>query len=377
MTQEKATRTQLLSPRIRFSPYFEGTERAGAIRYISYNRYHWPIDYGNDPDEEYRAVTERVALIDVACERPVEIRGPDALRFTDYLCTRDLSKIGPDQARHTAVCEGDGTVICEAMVLRLEDDVMWVFNGPTDFDLWAQGIALHTDYDVTIDVTYVAPIGLQGPRSHDIMRKLAPEAADMRFFRWAKVPLASVDSVVVRSGWTGEFGYEICPIDASRAMAVWDLLEAEGAEHDLMITKMTGPQFERGVTDMTYGWNLRLNPFEARLGRVVDLDAGPFVGQDALRRIHQEGVHRKTVGLMLNAESLPAMEEFWPVTADEDRVGRVLQATRSHVFDRWIAKAVVDASIEVGQRVTIHHPDGDANGEVVPIPFPDSGTAKA
>ena len=378
MTQEQLTRTQVLGPRYVFSPYFEATEQAGAVHYIPYNRVHWPVDFGNDPDEQYRAVTERVGLMDVACERPVEIRGPDALSFTNYLCTRDLSSIRPDQARHTAICEDDGTLYCEAMVLRLEDDAMWVFNGPSDFDIWARAIAAHTDYDITaITVTRAAPIGLQGPRSYDIMKRVAPEAADMRFFRWVKVPIAGVDTVVVRSGWSGEYGFELCPVDASRAMAVWNALVEEGEQYGLMITSMTGPRYERGVTDTTHGWNLGLNPYEARLGRVVDLNAVPFMGRDALKRIRDEGPGRKSVGLFLDVEALPRMESNWPVNCEGKSVGVLLDYTYSRMFGRYIARALVDASIEAGQTITIHHPDGAADGEVTTIPFPASGTAKA
>ena len=380
MPQVNPDRTQLLGNRYVFAPYFEATERAGADRYIAYNRVHWPVNYaGNDPDEQYRAVTERVALMDVTCERPVEIRGPDALSFTDYLCTRDLSSIQPDQARHTAVCEPDGTLYCEAMVLKLEDDAMWVFNGPSDFDIWARAIAAHTDYDITeILVTRVAPIGLQGPRSYDIMKKVAPKAADMRFFRWVRVPIAGVDTVVVRSGWSGSYGFELCPVNESEAMTVWDALVEEGEQHGLMITSMTGPRYERGVTDTTHGWNLGLNPYECRLGRVVNLNAGPFIGKEALQRIHDEGPRRKSVGLMLpGVGELPRMEAFWPVTSDGEDSGLLLDAQYSRVFGHMIARALVPASVEVGQSLTIHHPDGDATGEVVPIPFPGSGTAKA
>jgi aminomethyltransferase len=264
------------------------------------------------------------------------------------------------------------------MVLQLEDDVMWVYNGPSDFDIWARAIAAHTDYDITvITVTRVAPIGLQGPRSYDIMKKVAPEAADMRFFRWVRLPIAGVDTVVVRSGWSGEYGFELCPVNASEAMGVWDALVEEGEQHGLMISSMTGPRYERGVTDTTHGWNLGLNPYETRLGRVVNLDAGPFVGKEALKRIHDEGPTRKSVGLFLDVESLPRMEANWPVTSEGEQAGMLLDYTYSRMFGRYIARALVSASVEVGQTITIHHPGGDADGEVTVIPFPDSGTAKA
>ena len=160
-------------------------------------------------------------------------------------------------------------------------------------------------------------------------------------------------------------------------MAVWNALVEEGEQYGLMITSMTGPRYERGVTDTTHGWNLGLNPYETRLGRVVDLDAVPFMGRDALKRIRDEGPGRKSVGLFLDVEALPRMESNWPVNCEGKSVGVLLDYTYSRMFGRYIARALVDASIEVGQTITIHHPDGAADGEVTTIPFPASGTAKA
>ena len=309
---------------------------------------------------------------------PSRFAGPTPSPSPTTFARATCPTIGPDQARHTAVCEPDGTLYCEAMVLKLEDDVMWVFNGPSDFDIWARAIAAHTDYDITeILVTRVAPIGLQGPRSYDIMKAVAPEAADIRFFRWVRVPIAGVDTVVVRSGWSGEYGFELCPINASEAMGVWNALVDEGEQHGLMNHQHDRPPLRTRRDRHHARLEPRPDPYEARLGRVVNLNAGPFVGKEALQRIHDEGPSRKSVGLFLDVESLPRMEANWPVTSEGRSAGVLLDYTYSRMFGRHIARALVDASIEVGQTITIHHPDGEASAEVTTIPFPDSGTAKA
>jgi aminomethyltransferase len=202
-------RTQRLRPNIAKSPYFPATERAGALIYEPYNNTYWPRDYGRDHADEFQAISERAVLIDVGCERTVELQGPDALRFADYLCTRNLQTMKPDRARHTVVCEPTGTIYCEAIVLRLAEDTVWIGHGPVDFVHWTRAIAAFTDFDVEIRQTEVFPLAVQGPRAYEIMQELAPEAADLKFFQWVNSTVAGVGAIIVRSGYTGAVGFEI------------------------------------------------------------------------------------------------------------------------------------------------------------------------
>lgn len=363
-------RTQVLNPHILRSPYFPATERAGAVEYGIYNRMYAPV-YANDPREEFRAVLERVTLWDVASQRVVELRGPDALPFANYLCTRDLRRLPLGQCRHTAVCYPDGELICECLVLRPAEEVVWIGHGPVDFLLWAQGIAQHAPFDVSVSQSDVAPLALQGPLALEVMRSVAPEVAELGFFRWGRACIAGVEALVSRSGFSGVFGYEVYPLDTSRALAVWEALADAGVPHGLLVTGVVGPHFERGITDFTFGGggNLGLNPYELRLGRAVDLHAGPFVGQEALARIHAAGPRRKLLGLLIDDASLPPQETHWPVEDEDGPLGVVEATTYSYIFERYIARAVVDARATPGAQVRIRHPAGQASAELVTLPF--------
>jgi glycine cleavage system aminomethyltransferase T len=366
-------RTQQLRPDIAKSPYFSATERAGALGYVSYNHTYWPIDYGRDPVEEYQAISERAVLIDVGCERTAELRGPDALRFADYLCTRDLTKMKPHRARHTVVCEPTGEILCEAIVLRLDDDLVWIGHGPVDFPQWARVIAEHSDFNVDIIRTEVFPLAVQGPRAFEIMQAHAPDAAELKFFQWLRSSIVDVDVIIVRSGYTGAFGYEVYPLNPGEAPKVWDAVVEAGEPYGLMITPMVGPNFERGVTDFRYGDGIGLNPFEARLGRSVDLDARPFIGKDALQRILDRGVRRKLVGVRFGAGvDLPACEKFWaivPSRGEATSPGLVTRVRNSYYLGETIGYAAVDSGVPTGSRVTVSHPEGIAEAEIVELPF--------
>jgi aminomethyltransferase len=354
----------------RLSPYLKATKRAGAVGYHLYNRIYWPTSYRHSSDEALTAIMERVVMMDVCCQRPVAIQGPDALAFADYLCTRDLSTLGLGRCRHTVVCDDEGILYCEAMVLRPDEETVWVFNGSMDFRYWARAVAIHTDFDVVVEETTVAPIAIQGPKAYDLMRDLAPEAADLKFYRWVKVSLAGQECIIARAGWSGQFGYEVYPLDSPNALPVWELIERTGEPHGLLVSEMTGPYFERAVTDMTYGWNLRLNPFEARLGRAVDLDAGEFIGKAALLRVREEGPRRQMLGLRFAGRDLPSIEWFWPINDDQGELGLVLDTADSPLLDALVGYAVVDRRTMPGHEVRVGLPGGgEAMAHLVELPF--------
>jgi hypothetical protein len=102
-----------------------------------------PASYGRDGRVEYEALLERVTLWDVGCERALELTGPEAVAFADYLLTRDIAGQTVGRCRHSTACDEDGVIICEALVLRLSDERVWICHGPADFPLWARAVALH------------------------------------------------------------------------------------------------------------------------------------------------------------------------------------------------------------------------------------------
>jgi len=91
-----------LYPISRRSPYWEGTVQAGVSEFMVYNHTCFPLVYQHSPSEEYAALMERVTLWDVGCERQTKLRGPDALRFAQYLTTRDLSKLKIGDCKYTS-----------------------------------------------------------------------------------------------------------------------------------------------------------------------------------------------------------------------------------------------------------------------------------
>jgi aminomethyltransferase len=358
-----------LHPNVRRSPYFEATERAGALEYMVYNHMYMAIAFANDPREEYRAMVERVCLWDVGAERQTQLRGPDAVALANFLCTRDMRGLGVGECRFTMVCDDDGRIMTEPIVLRPWADVVWISHGDVDLTLWASGLARAQEYDVHISEPDVAPIQVQGPRSRDLLTPIAPGVDDLRWYRCVETTVAGHPCVVSRTGWSRGLGYEVHPLGSGRAMELWDALERAGEPLGALVT---GPNLsravEQGITDTHYFVNSGMTPYEAGAGRLVDLSSAPFVGSDALARAESDPHQRHTVGLVLDGPP-GRLEWFWPVEFDGERAGEVRWAAHSYQIGADLCIALLDTRVSVGDRVTVRAPEGRIGALTQQLPF--------
>ena len=246
--------------------------------------------------------------------------------------------------------------MCECIVLRPWDDVVWFSHSDVDLTLWAAGIALARGDDATVAEADVAPIQLQGPRAADVLGGLADaDLAGVGRHRCALMRIAGVEAVVSNTGWSREAGYEIYPLGSDRAGELWDALCAAGEPHGMLVT---GPNIvravEQGISDTQYATNSDMNPIEAGIGGMLDLERD-FVGGDALRAVRDAGPARRTVGLVCDGEPFPPMELHWPVTtADGAGAGVARWAVYSFALERNIAVCLVDARLDPARRA--HRP---------------------
>ncbi len=109
----------------------------------------------------------------MAVERQIQIKGPDALAFIDLLVTRDMKKKAHvNQARYVILCNEEGGIINDPVLLRVAEDEIWLSISDSDVLLWAQGVNCGLKYDVAINEIDVAPVQVQGPYSRQVMKKL-------------------------------------------------------------------------------------------------------------------------------------------------------------------------------------------------------------
>lgn len=367
-----ARERELLSYTVRRSPYFERTLAAGAVGFMVYNHTYMPIDYGRDPEVEYRAITEGVTLWDVGAERQAQLRGPDALAFADYLSPRDLLDLGVGRCRFTPVCDPHGEIMADCIVLRPFADTVWYSHSDCDISLWAYGLALARGARVEVEEADVAPLQLQGPLARGVLEPLyGGDLSVLQRFDCAVAHVASVPCVVSNTGWSKEAGYEIYPLGSERCLELWDALVAAGEAHDLLVT---GPNItravEQGITDTQYRMNSHMTALEAGLEPLLQLDGAPFMGREALVEERARGPRRRTIGLAVEGAPFPFLEEFWPVLDREGaEVGVARWAVFSYALGHNIAIALVAAGVGDDAELVVRAPDGDRAARVHPIPF--------
>ena len=111
--------------RVLKSPYFEATRRYGCKAYTIYHHTYMPVYYV-DPLTDYWSLVNDVTIWDVACERQLEITGPDAYQFVRMLTPRNLSKLAVGQAKYVLILDGKGGIINDPVVLRLGENHFWL-----------------------------------------------------------------------------------------------------------------------------------------------------------------------------------------------------------------------------------------------------------
>ena len=327
-----------------------------------------------DPVEEYWRLVTDVTMWDVACERQVEISGPDAAVFVQYMVPRDLSRCGVGHCRYVVITDDDGGIVNDAVLLRLAENHFWISPGDSDVLLWARGLAVGSGLQVQIQEPDVSPLQLQGPKSPQVAQALfGDRALKLGYYRFEELVLDGIPVVLARTGWSGEIGYELYLRDGSLGDRLWEMVMSAGKRHGIA---PIGPSSIRTIEGgmLSYGADMTLadNPFEIGLERLVNLDLeSEFVGKAALKRIAATGVRRRLVGLEIDGEPFPGLnEEPWAIGDGKQSLGRITRCLYSPRLRKNIGLANVPVELSaVGTTLSVETPTGTTGARVMPRPF--------
>ncbi len=361
--------------RLRRSPYFMATQRYGAKAYTVYNHMLLPMNY-DDLETEYWKLLQDVTVWDVGVERQVEISGPDGLAFTNMLTPRDLTRCRVGQGKYVVITDEKGGIINDPVLLRLGENHFWLALADSDVLLWAKGVAIHAGLDVEIAEPDVSPMQVQGPRSPEVIRALFGESAlNLRYYQFIETDVAGIPVVLTRTGWTGEVGFEIYLRDGRLGDDLWERVMEAGEPFGIAAT---GPseirRIEAGILNYGADMTIQNNPYEVGLDWMIDLDQqADFIGKEALKRIHAQGISQKLVGVEIHGAPIGLLMTTWPVLRDGQQIGRITSAAYSPRLKKNLAFAMVHvAHADLDTELTVLLPEtGPRSATIVPRPFVD------
>ncbi len=324
--------------------------------------------------EEHRAVRERVGLVDWSTTGEFEIQGPDALEVVQGLIVNDASKMPVGRVLYTTILNPDGGIASDITVYRLAPDHYMLMTA------WGSNAAgERPEYDLLVEhsrgknawVFDGSPgyglIALQGPASGELLSELTDaDLSDLKYM-WAKAaPVAGIQALVSRTGYTGELGFEIL-FPAVHAHDFWSEVTQAGAKYGLALIGMGACfslRIEKGYI-MRFDFTGGRTPFEAGLGWTVKPEKGDFIGREALLRRKKIGFADKLVTIALKDGYVPPGGDR--IVQDGEIVGQTTSAAYGYTLSKAITLGYVPIPLAIpGTAVAILDQEGHTHaGEVL------------
>ena len=325
---------------------FHAFHKAAGAKLVDFAGFEMPLRYTGDV-REHQLVRTGVGLFDISHMGEFHVRGPGAVGFLDRALANDTPSMAVGQAMYTTMCRPDGGIVDDLYVYRSADHFMLVVNASNiakDFAWLRQSCPADVDLSDRSDET--ALLAIQGPRAAEVLRAHVPdEALAMASNRFVEGPLFGVPTVIARTGYTGEDGFELY-FDGGGAARVWESLMAAGRPAGLEPVGLGARDTLRlEMAYMLYGNDIddSTSPIEAGLGWTVKPSRGDFSGRDVLVRQKEQGTARKLVGLEAEGRRVP--RHGMAVESGGREVGRVTSGAFSPSLGRAIAMAYVEAGV--------------------------------
>ena len=329
-----------------------------------------PIEY---PDygvlAEHAAVRERVGIFDVSHLGKARVSGPGALDFLNAQVTNDLTKISDSSAQYTLMCDSNGGVIDDLIIYRASDENLFLIPNAANTSTVVSILQAAAPSSITVENLHErhGVIAVQGPRSGDLLRKLSIEP-EIDYMAFSEIVIAGEKATLCRTGYTGEYGFEIVP-SWQNAGAVWDLLvdamqDFSGAvcglgARDTLRTEMGYPLHGHELT-------LNISPVQAAATWAIAWEK-EFVGRAALLAQRENSTISRIRALKSLDRGIP--RAGMKVMKEGKEIGEVTSGTFSPTLKVGIGLALLPRDIKKGDVVTIDIRGRLSQAEVVTLPF--------
>ncbi len=342
-------------------------------RMVDFAGWQMPVQY-TSIIEEHQAVRNMAGLFDIAHMGRIAFSGTDVCSFLDSLLTNDINKLKPGDVRYSLVTNEAGGILDDVLVYRYDDDYQLVVNASNRTKILDWLTQHQSQFEVGIDdlTTATFMLAIQGPESLDILQPLVDcDLATMKYYSCTSTEITGLEARVSRTGYTGEDGFEVT-VAADSGRELWASLLESGQGAGLLPCGLGARDTLRLEAAMPlYGHELHeeIDPLTAGLSFAVKLNAGNFIGKDALVKVKEQGPQKKRVGIELEGRRVArgSVELF----SNQDKtIGIVTSGTFSPTLEKPIGMAYVQPDYAaVGTKL-----EADLRGkriatEVVPLPF--------
>lgn len=342
-------------------------------RMVEFAGWVLPVQYSAGPKAEHLCVRQRAGLFDIDHMGQLAVSGPDALPFLQSVMTADVSAIPLYGAAYSLLCYEDGGVVDDTFIYRLPDRYFVAINASNNLKdtLWLQ--YHRAGYDVRIEnisaETYM--LALQGPLSEEILQPLcARDLSGMAYHTAMETRIADVPTLLGRTGYTGEDGFELY-FPTAQAIALWDALMERGEPLGLQPIGLAARDSLRFECCMPlYGQELSptTTPLEAGLRWAVALDKPSFLGREALLKQRLEGTERRLVGFRMVEGGVP--RHGYALAVSGQPCGEVTSGMYAPSLDAFLGMGYLPSALaEVGAEIEVLIRDKPRKAVIVRRPF--------
>lgn len=326
---------------------------------VPFGGWNMPVSY-EGVLAEHKTVREACGLFDVSHMGEVRVKGPDSLTFLQELTINDVSKLGIGHGQYSAMLNEQGGMIDDLIIYRLARDEFFICvnasNAEKDFK-WIHTQAKGFEVNVFNESAHWAQIAIQGPRSLETLLFVVGQAADqvktLPYTHIMQTSLFGEKSLIARTGYTGEWGYEVY-VPAKIARKVWMALLEHAPETGVKPIGLGARDTLRlEACYLLYGndMNDTVSPLEAGISWATKLDKGDFIGRAALVKQKETGLKRKIVAFKMLEDGIP--RHGMKIQATGGRTGEVTSGSVLPTLGGAGGMALVDATLGEGDEFEV------------------------
>jgi aminomethyltransferase len=354
--------------------FYDIHKKLGA-KIVPFAGYEMPVQYPEGITAEHLAVRKQCGLFDVSHMGEFMVRGPQAVEFVSYVTTNDVAGLAIGQVHYSTILNERGTIEDDCLVYRFADHIMMVVNASNaakDFKHISKYLPKFkaTLEDVSDEMSLLA---LQGPKAASILQPLTQtDLSSIKYYHFAEGQVAGMPSIISRTGYTGEDGFELY-FDNKYAEKMWDALMKTGQVSPAGLGARDSLRLEMGMALYGNDINDSLTPLEGNLAWLVKLKKGDFVGKAALEKQKGEGIPKKLIGFTLPEKNYP--RHGYPVFYNGQPSGEVMSGTVSPSLGIPIGTAYLPtAAAKEGTTFEVEIRGKRVPATVVKMPFYKEGT---